>query len=309
MMQEASASSDTAAPKQSSSLFARFSVGDLKCVALMDGHIDTPPWLLAPEVDPAELGPFLAAHGEDIAALKTPVTCLFVELPDGRRLLLDSGLGKVAGIGGQGAPTAGKLQDALAAAGIDPLSIGHTLVSHIHPDHIGGLFDSAGNPNFPNAQIHIPREDADFWSGERPDLSGTMMPPPVQAGAGGTAKRFLGFATSRATFFNAGDDVIPGVRSFPLPGHTPGQVGFVIDGGSETLFFSADAAGHSAISVLKPEWRFAFDTNAPLAIETRRSMLAMLADKGWTTYTPHFPWPGVGTFVRDGDAIAWRAKR
>jgi glyoxylase-like metal-dependent hydrolase (beta-lactamase superfamily II) len=294
---------------EQSDLFARFSVGDLQCVALSDGYIETPAWILAPEIAAAELGPFLAETGEDIDALRTPITCLFVELPDGRRLLIDSGLGKVPGPGGHAVPTAGLLEDALAAAGIDPASIDHVLVSHIHPDHFGGVFDAAGQPNFPNATYSAPREDVEFWAGDAPDLSGTMMPPPLQMGTVQNAKRFLGHAGDRINLFPAGEQVMDRVGSIHLPGHTPGQVGFLIDGGSDSLFFSADAAGHPTVSVQHPDWRFAFDTDAPLAIDTRRKMIEMLAGKGWTTYTPHFSWPGVGRFVHTDAGIRWQALR
>jgi glyoxylase-like metal-dependent hydrolase (beta-lactamase superfamily II) len=293
-----------------SDLFAQFAVGTLQCTTLSDGFIETPPWILAPEVPTAELGSFLAEHGEDITALKTPITCLFIELPNGRRLLIDSGLGSVPGPGGHAVATAGRLQSALAAAGIAHDSIDDVLVSHVHPDHIGGFFDGEGNPRFSRAVYHVPREDAVFWNQAKPDLSGTLMPPPLQGGTVQTAQRFMSFAaaTGRLKLFEAGRDVMDGVGSMLLPGHTPGQVGFVIHGGSDTLFYMAYAAGHPAISVKKPEWRFAFDVDPLLAIETRKKLIALLADKGWTTFTPHFPWPGVGRMVRTENAIEWKPK-
>ena len=290
-------------------LFARFSVGDLHCVALRDGQLDAPPALLAPEVPVAEVRSFLQARGEDVDALKSPITCLFVQLPDQRRILIDSGLGKVPRPGGPPLDTVGRLPAALAAAAIDPASIGDVLVSHIHPDHIGGLFDVEGRPSFPQATYHVPRGEAAFWGQEQPDLSGTLMPPPMQAGVVGSAKRFLALAADHIVLFEAGQAVIEGVSSMPLPGHTPGQVGFLIDGGSQSLFYSADAAGHQNISVEKPEWRFANDSDSPVAVETRKRLVALLADKGWTSYTPHFTWPGVGRVVRTDAGIRWQPIR
>lgn len=290
-------------------LFARFTVGNLLCVALSDGYIATPAAILAPEVSAAELGPFLAAHGEDIDALTTPVTCLIVDMPDGCRLLVDAGLGTVPGPSGHASPTVGRLKEALAAADIDPGSVEHVLVSHIHPDHIGGLFDADGRPNFINADIYVPKEDAAFWAGDDPDLSGTMMPPPLQAGTIATAKRFLALAADRMKLFAAGDELMAGIGSMILPGHTPGQVGFLFDAGTDKLFYSADAAGHPHVSVEQPDWRFAFDTDAALAIRTRKHLIALLAERGWVTYTPHFSWPGVGRFGHTASGIRWRPIR
>ena len=230
-------------------------------------------------------------------------------MPDDRRLLVDSGLGSVPGPGGHAVPTVGRLQEALAAAGIDPASVDDVLVSHIHPDHIGGLFDAQGSAHFRNARYFVPRADADFWAGDRPDLSGTLMPPPLQGGTIASAKRFLALAEGQMSLFEAGEEVLPGVRSLPLPGHTPGQVGFLFDGGSDRLFYTADAAGHPHVSVEQPEWRFAFDTNASLAIQTRKDLLDLLADRGWATYTPHFTWPGIGRFARTASGVRWQAIR
>ena len=290
-------------------LIARFEVGDLRCVALRDGYVDTPIFILAPEVPPAELRAFLTARGHEGDALRTPMTCLLVERSDGSRMLIDSGLGKVRRPGGPPTDHVGKLLECLDAAGVEPASIGDVLVSHIHPDHIGGLFNGEGQPIFPDATIHVPRAEVEFWGQEQPDLSGTLMPPPAQGGVIAVAKRFLALAGDLAVLFDAGQEVIEGVQALALPGHTPGQVGFLIDGGSQSMFFSADAAGHHQVSIERPEWRFANDSDSPLAIRTRKDMLALLAEKGWTTYTPHFPWPGMGHFTHTADGIRWQAMR
>lgn len=74
-------------------------------------------------------------------------------------LLVDTGKGQVlidAGTGGQLGPTTGFLGGALAAAGIDPKSIGTILITHFHPDHISGIRDKDGGKVFPNAEIKVP---------------------------------------------------------------------------------------------------------------------------------------------------------
>jgi metal-dependent hydrolase (beta-lactamase superfamily II) len=46
----------------------------------------------------------------------------------------------------------------LKAVGINPDGIEIVLISHAHPDHIGGLFDAEGNLAFPNARPVAQRE-------------------------------------------------------------------------------------------------------------------------------------------------------
>ncbi|WP_174296681.1 MBL fold metallo-hydrolase [Sphingomonas bacterium] len=108
---------------------------------------------------PDELKLFLVANGQDPDVLMNPISCLCVTLADGRRMIVDSGIGGVAGPDGSPIPSAGRFADAVRRAGIDPATIDTVFVSHIHPDHIGGLFDDDDQPLFPNADIHVTRQE------------------------------------------------------------------------------------------------------------------------------------------------------
>ena len=127
----------------------------------------------------------------------------------------------------------------------------------------------------------------------------------MRAGVIATARRFLARAGDRIRLFDAGDEPVADVRSFPLPGHTPGQVGFLFDGGDEQLFYTADAVGHPLVSLQRPGWRFAFDENAAVAVATRENLVERLVDAGWYSFTPHFPWPSYGRVGRSGDEVVW----
>lgn len=215
-------------------------------------------------------------------------------------MLVDSGIGKLLGLHGKPLLTAGFTARALAAVGVEPESVETVLVSHIHPDHIGGLFDEEDRAVFPNARYHVGREELAFWEQPEPDLGGTLLPPFIQVDTVRSAKRFLAVAQGQMELFSAGDEVVPGVRSVPLPGHTPGQVGFLFDsGGEEPLFYTADALANRPVSIQRPEWRFAFDEDSPVAVDTRKRLLDFTVEKGWPLFTPDFPWPALGRIVRE----------
>lgn len=55
-------------------------------------------------------------------------------------------------------PTAGKLLENLKAEGLAPGDIETVVLSHGHPDHIGGNTDANGEPIFPNAR-HVMLKD------------------------------------------------------------------------------------------------------------------------------------------------------
>ena len=67
----------------------------------------------------------------------------------------------------------------------------------------------------------------------------------------------------------------------------------------------ADAAANRPVSLQRPEWRFAFDTDSPMAVDTRKRLIDLAVEKGWPLFTPHFPWPAIGRIVRESGGIQW----
>ncbi|MBN2798948.1 MAG: MBL fold metallo-hydrolase [Deltaproteobacteria bacterium] len=125
--------------------------------------------------------------------------------------------------------------------GICAREVRHVFVSHLHPDHVAGLRD------FPNATFHLSPE---AWLALR-DARGlarvvaAWMPQLLPEDFGARVRwidRFTGPALGAfpATCDLFGDGTL---RAVPLPGHAPGQLGLLADGGDKgRLLFAADAA-------------------------------------------------------------------
>jgi Metallo-beta-lactamase superfamily len=134
---------------------------------------------------------------------------------NGRHVLIDVGSGDTLG------PETGWLAANLAAAHTEPADIDHVLLTHLHPDHAGGLISPDGQPVFPRATVHAARADAEHWF------------DPVEAAAAAGLQRFV-FETAarvlapyrdtgRFVTFENGAEAVPGVRTVNLRGHTPGH--------------------------------------------------------------------------------------
>ena len=89
----------------------------------------------------------LAAAGLPTDFVPIPFTPNLVKT-GGQVVLIDTGTG-----GQTGGPKAGVFMKNLAAAGVDPASVNHIVISHFHPDHIFGLMTKAPENKvvFPNA--------------------------------------------------------------------------------------------------------------------------------------------------------------
>ncbi|MEM8836171.1 MAG: MBL fold metallo-hydrolase [Planctomycetota bacterium] len=220
----------------------------------------------------------------------------------GRTLLIDGGCGDLFG------DTAGFQLAHLEALGISPDDITDVFVTHMHPDHVGGLYPD-GNARFRRARHTACSEEIDFWRND-PDLSKMPFvtlgndPAGVIEGAQAAINAMM-LTPNRNGSIDHGDEVIPGVRVAELHGHTPGHCGVELEHDGRRLRFIGDVATHHVLSFEHPEWYFQFDAQPDRAVETRRRLLSEAADRGDLLVATHISFPGVGTVQRKGEKFQW----
>lgn len=208
---------------------------------------------------------------------------------DDRTILVDTGLGVMAG------DTTPLLQQNLATAGVVPEEIDTVLLTHVHPDHVGGLIDADDRPVFTNARIYVPGGELDFWMGEPPINASDRL---KQQFAG--AVRVLTACDDRIERLDD-IDVLPGIIRIPLPGHTPDHSGYLIESQGDTLLLWADIVHMPQIQFPRPDACVAFDVDPDLAAKTRRDLFAELAASGEMFAGHHLDFPGIGHIARDRD--------
>ena len=237
-----------------------------------------------------------------------PLACLLVTLPQtGKVVLMDSGFGYNPERLGKLLFSDGRLAESLSLAGISPESIDAVLISHLDPDHIGGLFHDDGAKTFPRATYHAPAEELAFWQRDPVDLSDSPIAEAAKQDRLQASTRLIRFAGSTLKTFRAGEEVIAGVGSIALPGHTRGQVGFIVQGSTETLLYTGDGFTNAIVSVETPHVYHPLDFYPEEGVETRRKLIELLLEKQWQSFSPHFPWPAVGRLERAGEKAVWKA--
>ncbi|MEL6701602.1 MAG: MBL fold metallo-hydrolase, partial [Pseudomonadota bacterium] len=190
-------------------------------------------------------------------------------------------------------PKAGLLEGRLVAAGFAPEDITVVVLTHMHPDHIGGMA-ADGAEVFTNAAYIAGAQEYNFWSGmEAGNRVGDMV-----------AANVTPFA-EKMTFVEDGGEVRPGIRAMAAFGHTPGHMVYMIESGGDQLLLTADMANHHVWSLAQPDWEVRFDADKAAAAATRRRILGMAAADRVPIAGYHLPFPAVGYVETRGDGFRW----
>ena len=197
----------------------------------------------------------------------------------GQKILFDTGLGK------------GGIARALAEAGVTPDQIEVVVLTHMHPDHIGGMMTD-GAPTFPNARYVTGRVEYDFWA--RMD-AGNRVGDLVASNVTPLAEKM--------TFLEDGAEVVPGITALASFGHTPGHMSFHLESAGKRLVLAADLANHYVWSFAHPEWEVQFDMDKAAATAARRKVLGMLAADRVAMIGYHMPFPAAGFVETRGDGF------
>jgi glyoxylase-like metal-dependent hydrolase (beta-lactamase superfamily II) len=277
--------------------FHRYNVGTIEVTALYDGVWEKPhdpAFIKDVTVDQTKAA--LAAAGLPSDFVPIPFTPNLVKT-GGQVVLIDTGTG-----GQTGGPKAGMFMKHLAAAGVDPASVNHIVISHFHPDHIFGLMTKAPENKvvFPNAVMYVGAAEYKFWM----DPAIERLPEARRPLAKRVQEMFP-LMKDKVQMFEGDKEVVPGIRPIDSPGHTPGHTSFRVSSGKDQLIVLGDVTNIPALFAKNPGWRAAFDQDAAQAETTRRRLLdQVVADQTMVTGY-HFPFPAAGKIAKDGTGYAF----
>ncbi|HKM60992.1 MAG TPA: MBL fold metallo-hydrolase [Acidisphaera sp.] len=260
-------------------------LGDLTVTVLNDGWFDASFDLVT------NIGKEEAERLETGAFRRKPpqitVSAFAISGPSGVTLV-DSGAGSAM-------PGLGLVPANMQAAGIAPEVVTRVLVTHMHPDHVGGLVTDAGAARFPHAEIVMHENEAAFWLDPA-----TLDRVPADARVYVEIAQKAGHVYKDRLRTMSTGEAAPGFEIVPEHGHTPGHSGWMVRSGRESLLIWGDIVHLPGIQFAQPEAGVAFDADGAAAVATRKRIFAMAADDGLLVAGIHLDFPTLGHVKRDG---------
>jgi glyoxylase-like metal-dependent hydrolase (beta-lactamase superfamily II) len=273
--------------------FFRLMVGDFEVTALSDGTADLPVDKLLQETASK------TNTALDLVFLKSPLETsvnAYLINTGTKLVLIDTGAGMLFG------PTLGKLLTNLQASGYSADQVDEVLLTHMHPDHEGGLVKD-GKAVFPNAVVRGDQRDADYWLSHTNMDKASADAKGFFQGAMSSLKPYI--AAQNYKPFKGDTQLLPGISSVQGYGHTVGHTAYAIESKGQKLLVSGDLIHVPAVQLDHPEVTIGFDTDGKAAVQSRERLFDEAARNGELVAAAHMPFPGLGHVRADGKKYRW----
>lgn len=271
--------------------YYRLMIGDFEVTALNDGVVSYPLSQLLPTATPEQIKSGLSEIG-----LTDPVGLsynAFLVNTGHKLILIDTGTG--GKLDDQPAfHGAGHLIGNLRAAGYRPEQVDEIYITHLGPDHVGGLTVGTGRA-FPNATLRASKTEVDLflhpgtapaWTKSWTQFWAALFAPYIEAG--------------KFQSFDADVTLTPGIRALATHGHSLGHTSYIVENRGQTLIVMGDLVIVGALQFATPSLGSSADTDPKAATEQRVRIFRMAADTDYWVAGGHLSFPGIG-HVRAGN--------
>jgi len=304
MVSQACATINTKSATNQTSMSAesyRFKVGTFECMAVSDGTsaYQDPVSTLFINAPKKRLEQKLREHNLQPEQWKewiSPYICALIKTEE-HLVLVDTGQGSLE-------TTTGRLIQNLRTEDIGPDDIDTIILTHGHPDHIGGNLTSEGKPAFPKARFVMWKDEWDFWISDR-SVTELKIEENLKKMLIDLARNNLLPVKSQLDLIEHGTEIVPGIKAVMATGHTPGHIAVAISSRGEQLLCVSDAVLHP-IHLESPDWYSPFDVAPEQTVITRRRLFNRAATEKTLVLAFHFPFPGLGHITKKGDGWQWQ---
>ncbi|QTN22749.1 MBL fold metallo-hydrolase [Rhizobacter sp. AJA081-3] len=275
--------------------YYRMMLGDFEVTALSDGTVGLHVEKLLQGTTPKKVESALAKWRLGLP-LETSVNGYLVNTGS-KLVLIDAGAGGLFG------PTLGNLVANLKASGYTPEQVDEIYITHMHPDHVGGLA-ADGKIVFPNAVVRADQADADFWLSAANLEAAPKESKGFFQGAQASLKPYVDAGRFKA--ISADEELAPGIKAVATHGHTKGHRNYVVQSKGQKLVLWGDLMHVAAVQFATPAVTIAFDTDQKAALAQRRKAFAEAAKQGYFIGASHLSFPGIGHLSAQGAGYSFQ---
>tara|TARA_B100002051_G_scaffold171887_1_gene162504 strand:+ start:3102 stop:3965 length:864 start_codon:yes stop_codon:yes gene_type:complete len=172
-------------------------------------------------------------------------------------------------------------------------NITHVILTHLHFDHAGGAtkIDKNGKfvPMFPNAEYFISKTNWDAGLNPSPRDRASYL-----------KENYLPLLDNKVlNFVDDNTEIIDGISTYVVNGHTYGQQLVKISDCNRSLIFCSDLI--PLRSHIRLPWIMGYDLNAVLTLEEKDKFLNLAAKNNWILFFYHDPDTIAVTIKKDND--------
>lgn len=197
--------------------------------------------------------------------VKSQILAFYVKVP-GREILFDTGLKN------------GNIIKRLEENGVKNSDVKTIFLTHLHPDHFGGLVGGDDQAAFPNAEIYVSRIERDYWVNELKNEN---------------VIKALNLYKDKIHVFEFGDEIFGEIKALDASGHTPGHTVFDIKIDGEELLIVGDIMHFIEIQLPVPDVAVKYDVDPVQAVKSRKKILDYAAENKIKIAGMHIQEPGI----------------
>ena len=274
--------------------FYRIMLGDFEVTALSDGISPMPADKILINTQLKQLEKAMEVNNLSLP-LPTSVNAYLINTGE-KLVLVDVGTGALHG------ETLGKMMKNLNASGYKAEQVDEIYLTHLHPDHVGGLV-AQNKIAFPNAIVRVEKEEVAFWLNEETKRQAEEKDKRFFDAAIASLKPYE--TAGKLKTFEGEKELTQGISAIETRGHTPGHSVFAVESKGKKMVILGDMIHVASVQFPDPNVAIAYDIDASAAVAQRKRLFDDLAQQRALVAGAHLSFPGLGYISKKGDGYDW----
>ena len=279
----------------------KMNIGKFKCTLFQDQTYKYVAKNFFSNASPQDLSKSLPRYNITPDNIPSPFTPVLLQQKD-KIILIDTGMGfseNPIDIRGSSLVFKGRLHQLLRQENIQPEGITDVIITHFHPDHIGGIFSEAGKLNFPNARFHMHEDEWNYWHSSKSVNQLDYFKLFIENNITKLKKQNLHLI--KGDFV----ELLPGITAVKAYGHTPGQIALIIQSDKEHLLVISDTFLHP-LHIERLDWQTSYDMDHLKAKQSRNKLIDLAYKDNMLVSAFHFNFPGLGSIDKHQNNWVWK---